>query len=48
MFIETFSHVKIELKESFEPIFEQKPHEDPKATAAYSGLEISLKASKNG
>ncbi len=33
-----------ELKESFEPIFEQKPHEDPKSEAAKLGGEISLKA----
>ena len=32
-----------ELKESFEPIFEQKPHEDPKSEAAKLGGEISLK-----
>ena len=33
-----------ELKESFEPIFEQKPHEDPNSEAAKLGGEISLKA----
>ena len=33
-----------ELKESFEPIFEQKPHEDPTSEAAKLGGEISLKA----
>ena len=33
-----------ELKESFEPIFEQKPHEDPDSEAAKLGGEISLKA----
>ena len=31
-------------KESFEPIFEQKPHEDPNSEAAKLGGEISLKA----
>ena len=33
-----------ELKESFEPIFEQKPHENPNSEAAKLGGEISLKA----
>ena len=33
-----------ELKESFEPIFEEKPHEDPNSEAAKLGGEISLKA----
>ena len=33
-----------ELKESFEPIFEQKPREDPNSEAAKLGGEISLKA----
>ena len=33
-----------ELKESFKPIFEQKPHEDPNSEAAKLGGEISLKA----
>ena len=33
-----------ELKESFEPIFEQKSHEDPNSEAAKLGGEISLKA----
>ena len=33
-----------ELKESFEPIFEQKPHEAPNSEAAKLGGEISLKA----
>ena len=33
-----------ELKEIFEPIFEQKPHEDPNSEAAKLGVEISLKA----
>ena len=33
-----------ELKESFEPIFEQKPHKDPNSEAAKLGGEISLKA----
>ena len=33
-----------ELKESFEPIFEQKPHEDPNSEAAKLGGETSLKA----
>ena len=33
-----------ELKESFEPIFEQKPHEDSNSEAAKLGGEISLKA----
>tara|TARA_R100001224_G_scaffold80756_1_gene50647 strand:- start:640 stop:894 length:255 start_codon:yes stop_codon:yes gene_type:complete len=33
-----------ELKESFEPIFEEKPHDDPDSEAAKLGGEISLKA----
>ena len=33
-----------ELKESFEPIFEEKPHEDPNSEAAKLGGEISLRA----
>ena len=33
-----------ELKESFEPIFEQKPHEAPNSEAAKLGGEISLNA----
>jgi len=33
-----------ELEESFEPIFEEKPHEDPDSEAAKLGGEISLKA----
>jgi len=33
-----------ELKESFKPIFEEKPHDDPDSEAAKLGGEISLKA----
>ena len=33
-----------ELKESFEPIFDEKPHDDPDSEAAKLGGEISLKA----
>jgi hypothetical protein len=33
-----------ELKESFDPIFEEKPHDDPDSEAAKLGGEISLKA----
>jgi len=33
-----------ELKESFAPIFEEKPHDDPDSEAAKLGGEISLKA----
>lgn len=33
-----------ELKESFEPIFEEKPHDNPDSEAAKLGGEISLKA----
>ncbi len=33
-----------ELKESFEPIFEEKPHDDPDSEVAKLGGEISLKA----
>ena len=33
-----------ELKESFEPIFEEKPHDEPDSEAAKLGGEISLKA----
>ena len=33
-----------ELKESFEPIFEEKPHDEPDSEAAKLGGEISLRA----
>ena len=33
-----------ELKESFDPIFEEKPHDNPDSEAAKLGGEISLKA----